>query len=122
MNKLKDVLHLYLGCPCKGDEGDMTYTLVDVGIDRSPMLLDKYGNECVIFDFKPILRPLSSMTEEEKLFCGFSLEAAPQYYVDEECFSFKQVKYLLSKHFDLFNLIGEGLAIDTSNLKVTHNE
>lgn len=63
--EIKDYLHLYLGCPCKGKEGSMIYTLVGVDTEQSPRLKDKHGNSCIIFDFKPILRPLSDISEED---------------------------------------------------------
>jgi len=79
---------------------------------------------------KPILRPLSDMTEEEINECWKLLEWSEmiknnrRYKLNEEfhdsdegreCgwFSFlKILPYLLSKHFDLFGLIESGLAID----------
>ena len=83
MKEIKNYLHLYLGCKCKGKSGSMVYTLIDVGIDRSSLLLDKYGNECVIFDFKPILRPLSDIKVDElKLLASWSGICSPE---DWEC-------------------------------------
>lgn len=83
-----------------------------------------YGNDDVQY-FEPILRLLSSMTEEEKKevgFAGFQAlretfgePALPAKYIS--CmWAAKQTTYLLSKHFDLFNLIPDGLAIDAATI------
>lgn len=62
--KLKDVLHLYLGCDieCVNEncQNDMEY----VGMIRkiSPLLLDKYMNG----NWKPVLRPLNSVIGDLK--------------------------------------------------------
>lgn len=57
---------------------------------------------------KPILRPLSDMTEEE--------EKATQAIVNEIGFGYELgasiTRYLLSRHLDLFGWIDAGLAID----------
>jgi hypothetical protein len=58
--------------------------------------------------FKPILRPLSDMTETEKREVEGCL-------MDDYEFGFLHkpftVKYLISKHFDVFGWIEKGLAI-----------
>lgn len=59
-------LALYLGCQVKGTEGTMIYKLTGVTNDGGVLLQDSSGFSCDLgTDFKPILRPLSSMTEEE---------------------------------------------------------
>jgi len=83
------------------------------------------------------IRPLSSITEEEKiellLIIGEpKMYAAFDFRIGDEMhylnlvgesgviiigFNPESVKYLLSKHFDLFGLIEAGLAIDKTVLK-----
>lgn len=68
-----------------------------------------------IKEVKPILRPLSRMTEEE---CNEYNNLSETMYSlnkiqDQMMTEAKTTKYLLSKHFDLFDLIHFGLAIET---------
>lgn len=64
---------------------------------------------------KPVLRPLSDMTEEE--------EVEVQNHVDKMGLGYNAMqgaeitRYLLSRHFDLFNWIPAGLAIDKTKLR-----
>lgn len=69
------------------------------------------------------LRKLSSMTEEEAIvskFADYDYRGVIVYYdpmfPDSEQFSPDQFTYLLSRSFDLFNLIEDGLAIDRDSL------
>lgn len=65
-------------------------------------------------DFKLLLRPLSSMTEEERDHYH-SLVAVRERTMDEIIVKEAVgVQYLLSKHFDLFGLIEKGEAIDST--------
>jgi hypothetical protein len=118
--ELKDYLHLYLGCEVKWNTNIVT-------------LIDTDGINCNVFgeplfsksntsikNIKPILRPLSDMTEDEhkewqniRFNREFKLKPV---LTDAEYESFR---YLLSKHFDLFGLIEAGLAIDATTLKQT---
>jgi hypothetical protein len=118
--ELKDYLHLYIGaevvCTKEGLNEDLEYT----GMVRkvSPRLIDKYLNG----NWKPILRPLSSMTEED-IYEYDEIQAKGESVADTdtkfgeilvgspECFL-----WLLSKHFDIFGLIDAGLAIDKTKL------
>lgn len=69
IREVTEKLHLYLGCQCKGDEGTMTYTLDGFAKDcRGKIkyfLTDEFGNACSDIPFKPILRRLSSQTDDE---------------------------------------------------------
>lgn len=117
--QLKDYLHLYLGCEmaCHKDfipnsreestrgEGFCILTpdlLSD--IDRNRL---EYGTP----HFKPILRPLSDMTEEEAKE-AYTIRGKNAFHE----FTGETVKYLLFKHFDLFDLIESGHAIDKTTL------
>lgn len=61
---------------------------------------------------KPILRPLSDLSEDD-------LEGA-EYIVDKGLsadLNYYQWEYLFENHFDVFNLIENGLAIDKNTLE-----
>lgn len=171
MNKdIKDCLHYYLGCEVE------YYNYISnawcIGILRG--VTDDYawikddGNGCHFSDLKPILRPLSDMSEEEAgwvynysfqfglttqlgnyfdydirkimnedkvasldirridrphhsvniLMDGTSIVFNDEEMNEKPKFCWRcmngaiQFHYLLSKHFDIFGLIEEGLAID----------
>ena len=103
--ELKDYLHLYLGCDCyyppkeNGEKGGYIKLL--------PEML-KYAEQ-----IKPILRPLSDMTEKEKENIGgtdwTSVDGDWEY--SPETFLF-----LLSKRFDIFGLIEAGFAVNATEL------
>lgn len=95
-----------------------------------------YGWWADIFDIKPILRPLSDLTKEieyngEK-FLGsdeftdnewgefLSLEHIPKMFYKKGLTSildYDSVLELIKRHFDIFALIPQGLAIDYNTLK-----
>ena len=92
------------------DEQDFAYEEVADGID--------------VLDFMPYLRPLSSMTEEErKEYEGFIIHRehvnaqGQEWYI--ACFSFNSVPrfidWLNAHHFDYHNLIEKGLALEASS-------
>lgn len=113
--ELKDVIHFYLGCKIYDDADEETPKILDIRDF-------KWISECIEGGrMKPILRPLSDMTEEE------DQEADDLYilHADKHSEDFERVtianaavtQYLLSKHFDLFNLIPSGQAINSSTIK-----
>lgn len=111
--KLQDYIHLYVGCDCKfKDEGGyegigkLTGNILN-GIDMS------------VCEALPILRPLSDMTKEELHFINMSKLELNHAISQKTNASFYTTEfiYFLSKGFDLFNLIEEGLAIDKTTLK-----
>lgn len=166
MKDIKEYLHFYLGCDVKVKrKNDKTYSIgrvcevtkdsnhgdwIDVRFDEvisvTSMNWDVSSSNFHTFFFnydeiKPILRPLSSMTEEEQIFvCHLSMPAgwigvklfeatdddwamrirmpndstdgSRSLYVSKKKFTPELTRYLLSKHFDLFGLIESGLAID----------
>jgi len=131
---IKDYLHLYLNsglsgvAKMKGHDLDHYISLTGWNI---------YANEDEIEWIKPILRPLSDMTEEEanivwKLF-GWNEritnfqermmnilwefdppdeESEPDWSPGRWKYLISALLYLLKQGFDLFNLIPEGLSID----------
>jgi len=119
--ELKDYLHLYLGC-----EVIINNALYENRIDTLAYmnsLGDCGGNmyEWLVKECQPILRPLSDLTDEERnnavLPMNYGIYALPD---GEEKLrqSAEITKYLLSKHFDLFKLIEEGLAADKTKLNL----
>ena len=89
------------------DESNTTFTVE--GIDNNVLHLSD-AEECYVEDFKPYLRPMSSMTEEERIeylnACGNEMDNAfssPRY-----C----GIDYLNSHHFDYRGLIEKGLALE----------
>lgn len=67
------------------------------------------GTDVDISDIKPYLRPMSSMTEEEKKTLNNILEY--QYYSDDSCMC-EAGDWLLEHHFDNRHLIEKGLALE----------
>jgi hypothetical protein len=88
---IKDYLHLYKGCKCHTPDGIMEMSYVEDGSANWPVWFDEKCNEanseilsndgCCAKGYKynqvkPILRPLSDMTEEEaKIYFGISESA-----------------------------------------------
>lgn len=122
---IKDYLHLYLGCDC-----DRSGRLER--IDYSFLVWCENNHR--LKDVKPILRALSDMTEEEiQTLYGIynsGKECKPHllktwysnfnwHYADasQHRVRFDAIPFLLSRGFDLFNLIPDGLAINKSSLK-----
>lgn len=130
--ELKDYLHLYLGCECETKDGIMELSSIELN-DRFPVWFRrKWDNKSLSYkphrnaqiltkdnhvgrgfrysQVKPILRPLSDMTDEEKEVIWWRLD-------DHMLFSPRDFQYLLSHRFDLFGLIESGLSIDKTTLK-----
>lgn len=127
MKDIKDYLHLYLGCRAllpNGKIDTLDYVEIEQGVYFPSKGTDTedFGHN-LLSEVKPILRPLSDMTEEEMLeavsigglfYRGESVKA---FIANWTCYSGEVTRYLLSKSFDLFNLIPEGLAIDSTTQK-----
>lgn len=116
-------LALYLGCEAVAttehlincDEGEEEEVRIYLTIENLNEL------DVTFFDVKPILRPLSDITEEE-ISDVFPGESNPEAYTTDFWKSHlkeygvptlkpEQFTYLLSRGFDLFNWIEQGLAI-----------
>lgn len=113
MTQFKDVAHLYLGCKIKTEEG--IGTLDEISTEKSDdVTITSYDlvHAYLRFDeFKPILRPLSDMTDEEE-------KASRAMYHNAGNYNFgiaAKTNYLLSLGFDLFGLIENGEAITLTN-------
>ena len=145
--ELKDYLHLYLGCECKTPIGILVFNCVNISDSRNNVwfycrwsdkkncylpkqnaeILSKQslvGKAFKYSEIKPILRKLSDMTDEELKNLRSErgnlkgVERADMNYIIRlNTWSPEDVRYLLSRHFDLFGLISSGLAIDSKTLK-----
>lgn len=124
------ILAMYLGVPCNVKNAD------NESFDDVPLLAVNL-NDCAFFnhdeledepidvrDVKPLLRKLSSMTKlEEQEFTEIDYRENndnAHMYAWVKCVAQHslQIKWLLSKHFDLFNLIENNLAIDKDGIEV----
>ena len=107
-------------------------TLRGIDIDMVVTNLERfpYNQRITFSEIKPILRPLSDLTDEidihgDKIFpCAwFGLVPNEQHQqfletkVIEGWMSYKEMTVLIKHHFDVFNLISEGLAIDINTIK-----
>lgn len=129
--KIEDYIHLYLGCEVETPtrrykpEGGKSYKAVGKIMDIDLVIKqvgihfpeeDIHDLKNYPFDqVKPLLSPLSSITEEERFELRSLVPAA------EDLLWLKNVgettRWLLSKHFDLFGLIESGLALDKTLVK-----
>ena len=135
MKELKDYLPYYLGC-------EVQYLMNGKGILSEISLDSKYGvlvsvklngsnkhRQTVLSNIKLILRPLSSLSNDEAANIGIlpkkewheqTQEEQIKWLVnnkDNAIYSPKDFLYLLSNSFDLFGLIEAGLAIYKTTLK-----
>lgn len=128
--QLKDYLHFYLGCDIQLPVSESPETKGVVKLTPEYLLAMYVHNE---WDYaKLILRKLSSMTEEECWYSqnnfGHFVKGTSDEYIKNRLHCIKesymefrnimpdQFRWLLSKHFDLFDLIPAGLAIEASTI------
>ena len=75
-----------------------------------------YAYEDVWHFYKPYLRPMSSMTEEElKEFTGFASISNHRFFIGDSYFwynTYEEEDWLNSHHFDYRRLIEKGLALE----------
>jgi hypothetical protein len=72
-------------------------------------------------DFKPILRPLSELFDFRDMFdLRNDIDSVEDFIRDviEGRAEYKDMSLLLQLHFDVFNLIPKGLAVDVNTLEV----
>lgn len=118
--ELSELIHLYLGCECL-DASNVIYTL-------KPSHLPSNWQTCD-HPHKLILRPLSSMTDEEariiwNLYDGSPAITNPKCALTDHTFHanftpkewFSITQHLFKLGFDLFDLIPSGQAIDKTTL------
>lgn len=115
---LKDLCaRLPYGVICKTEKGNghlcsinQTFFGIEYGVNISSLKRDYFDDidtdEQVV---KPYLRPMSSMTEEEKKELNNVLKF--QYYSDDSCMC-ESNDWLNAHHFDYHGLISMGLALE----------
>lgn len=125
--QLKDYLHYYLGCECKMTKPSYhavheLHLSTGTTFVLTGKLLHYFIEPTTKAEVKPILRKLSTTTEEEK---NKIAELSKKYRGSEftlpafemsKMWAAEQTHYLLSKHFDLFQLCEAGLAIDADTI------
>lgn len=127
--KFKDVAHLYVGANCKvqgSDESEESgLKLTGISFDGTQNILWAYFDETEtsyahIDDCAPILRPLSSINQDELQELG-NIMGWHNYcsWRSNQTLTPHGCVFLLSKHFDLFNLIESGQAIDATQLSAS---
>ena len=98
---------------------DGTYMNTTLEPDHIEQLLNNEVGNTDDTEIKPYLRPMSSMTHEEKLeyrktqWVYQADYCAPEYFDDLESYD-----WLNKNHFDYRGLIRKGLALDATNLNV----
>lgn len=114
--ELKDVLHFYLGAECRMTKN--SYHAVhelrlsaDHPFRLDGKLLDYFTQPTTKAELKPMLRKLSSMTEEEAIEVGVGIVQRDLGMFNRP-WSPQQFVWLCNKHFDLFGLIESNQAID----------
>lgn len=88
---------------------DQMENIEHVGFDDGEIYVVIGGFQCELCDVKPYLRPMSSMTEEEKE------ELIKNFWGNHTAKdTFEELSWYLSKHFDINELIPRGLAIEVT--------
>lgn len=119
MKKIEDYIHLYT---------DIDILICEPGIEPVPATLEGFDYhqkkviaERVNYDptwVVPLLRPLSDLKQEEITY----LEKIDEYAsIPDRHFNPVAFFYLLSKKFDIFGLIEEGLAKNINNINQTQS-
>ena len=141
---IKDYLHLYLGCEVMdlyNDRVAVMNGILTMNEGIKVCVFYKTTWQLSVEEVKLILRPLSDMTEDEADIiweltgwydgingCVRIGEIIKEFFVLEDnegeprnsswLYLMKALPYILSRGFDLFGLIQEGLAIDKTKLKL----
>lgn len=97
-------------------------TCILLGIDGYEVYLDVDSDSFRIESIKPYLRPMSSMTDEEKMeFDNFCVIDELVWkgnsdigYKNQAIIMSNAIIWLLKKHFDFMDLIAKGLALEAS--------
>lgn len=119
------------------------YNLVGVNMKTNEVCLESSASVSLWYSIvkekdyweymKPVLRQFSDMTEDEVFefatIIGFWVEGTTEEYIRKRTYTVISqlekevrcppdgVKYLISKHFDIFGWIEKGLALDKTKLK-----
>ena len=96
------------------EDGDVAiYEMIGMFTDSGEIYLDGYETNLESKNCKPILRPLSDLTED--LLCISWIENIQDKELGAEC-PYDVWQVLFANHFDVFGLIEKGLAIDINTL------
>ena len=106
---------LHTGWDSDGDtDFDTVETLIGIDDRFIYTVWDKTGDRekhCLsVYNWKPYLRPMSSMTEEERK--EFKKAVVESQNIDGISASTYVSDWLISKHFDVRNIIPKGLALE----------
>lgn len=135
MKKIEDYIHLYIGCDVmvthNADITPKKAKLIGAYIDEwkngqyHPTVQVDFGRPTqrlyyLLSQVKLLLRPLSSMTEEEERHMistqdDVKLDGYPEILLKAD--SGETFRWMLSKGFDLFDLIESGLALDSTKIE-----
>ena len=104
-------------------------TCILLGIDGYEVYLDVDSDSFRMESIKPYLRPMSSMTEEEKMefdnFCVIDelvwKDNSDIGYKNQAIIMSNAIIWLLKKHFDFMDLIPKGLAIEVTKENDPYN-
>lgn len=84
-----------------------------------PSVFSSVGGPCpLVEEVRPYLRPMSSMTEEEKTEYATIIVKEAEQAAESFTFGIDGIDWLNAHHFDFRNLIKRGLAIDCTNLNI----
>lgn len=132
--RIEDYLHLYLGCNImieqlknNTDSNETVlagpYKLIAVGISENNRVIKLDGYTPAMTDtIKPVLRPLSNMTEDEAIEFGWMRLFTLEHFIEKKLYKPEAFAHLLAGHFDLLNLIEEGLAVDATKMNIVKEE
>ena len=123
---LKDLsTRLMYGLICQVDDGaaglnDGKLEEIDIPNERVRFADDGYW-DAYIDDVKPYLRPMSSMTEEERLlFYQNTLQYNKETGYSE--YTYESIDWLNKNHFDYRGLIPKGLAVEVTEKNNPYNK
>lgn len=114
--KIEDYLHLYLGCECEVEYWGGEKCRKSITPELMYNFKSNGHGNLQIRHIKPFLRPLNNLTQGEirnavnPMVYGLKTLDSPEVLRQAG----EITNYLLSKHFDLFNLIESNLAIDST--------
>ena len=134
--RIEDYLHLYLGCSVmieqlKYDSNNTAnktvlagpYKLISVGLSQNNRVIKLDGYTPVATDtIKPVLRPLSDMTEDEAIDFGWMRLFTLEHFIEKKLYKPEAFAHLLARQFDLLNLIEEGLAMDATKMNIVKED
>lgn len=133
--RIEDYLHLYLGCSVMVEQlknnsnntanktilaGPYKLIAVDLGDNNRVIKLDGY-TPVATDTIKPVLRPLRDMTEDEAIEFGWMRLFTLEHFI-EKMYNPDAFAHLLARHFDLLNLIEEGLAVDATKVNIVKED